>query len=335
MHKSELRKNVIFLTTILSGLIGCTPAPERVSIDLTTLARQEFVAVASATPGGTIGGIRANDSLAAAPKRNLLVGSGQSEANVALAAARDSQERAYKEALADLTKSFKAAAAAKGREESALLRERYRAKFGDLYDGLRAEFEKHADQVGPLWVRLSTLAGFPDKAPASKRLPPPVDFIARKEALEAIEIRKQIALLDAAYRKRAAEQIEDLRQEFRLERSDLEAKKILGVEAAVLEAEQEAKRIAADVLKGLEKSMINEIEKLEAVAGSSVTITSSTTIDALPGGDQGPEWTSAQRLVARANLFARTRGYRLEPPGPGVRDATKEFSIWESQWDGR
>lgn len=324
----------LYLTLTLAGALGCSKAPVLVSIDLDQLARAEKNAQMPLRPNPGAESLRASDTLPPAPKRSLLVGSGESEANLALKAAKENQERAYREALQDLTRSYKALAAAKGREANAQLLAKYRERFDALYDSLRADFEKHANDVGPLWNKLAYLSGFPDKG-ASKRLPPPANFIGRKEALEAIEVRKQIATLDAAYRKHVAAQIEDLRQQFRLENSNLQAQKILAEEAAKSNAEQEAKKIAETVLKGLEQSMIKEIEKLEALPGSSVTISSTAQLEPVPDYDTGPSWTASQRLLDRANLFARTKGYRLVAAGPGVRDVTSEFSTWQSRWNGR
>lgn len=332
MLKSSDRLGTLLLLT-LAGVVGCKTTPETVSIDLKRFAIQEAEFAKEANPGKSIS-IRATEVLPEVPKRNLLVGTGETEAKLALDAARQSQERAYKEALSDLTRAYRAAAASKGREETAKLLAEYRGKFDALYGKLREEFEHHAERVGPLWTRLATLAGFPDKG-NPKRLPPPADFIDRKEAQEAIEIRKQIALLDADYRRRAAAQIEDMRQSFRLANSDLEAQKILQTEAATQAAEREAKRVASEVLKGLEASMINEIERLEAVPGVSVAIEGSAPIMPLQVSDGGARWTASQRLVARADLFARSKGYRLVAPGPGIRDVTQEFQVWENTWHGR
>ena len=210
----------------------------------------------------------------------------------------------------------------------------YTVKFKNLYSELRSIFDEHADVVGPKWVRLATVAGFPNKLEPARKSPDPLNIVEVSYAKEAEILKVAIKKSDADYRRAVSEKIENLRQEFRKENSILMAQSILEEDAAKTEAEKKAREISIGALKDLETSMISEIERLDEVPARIVQISHSSQIESVPDSNQTESWSSKDRKRDRIDLFVKVNGYRLAKQAPGVRDVTQEFLKWDKSWAG-
>ncbi len=330
MPKSETSLVLIFSLCAL----GCAHAPERVSLDFAELtSKTPTKPVVASGPSG-IQPFHDTIEVPAMPQRTVFLGTGERQAKLALEAAKANQKRAYEEALADFRRTFRAEARIAIRERGKELSAKYEALFDKAYSDLRKLFDAHADRVGPLWVKLSGLAGFPDKKRAKSVPPPESDFLARADYFEAEKLRSEIAQSDAEYRKEVDAKLEGLRQKWRAEKTDLEADRIRALDAAEQNAEAEAKRLSEEALKALEQSLIQDTEPLPAVPGARAAV-SSPSMAPVPDFTHAAEpWDEGSRLRQMAALFAEVKGYRLVAPGPGVRDATKEFENWQTNLDG-
>jgi hypothetical protein len=329
-----MRKSDSLLLMVLVLGSGCAPRTEAVSVDVDRIPLEgTFRLIEPATLGSTPD-FGTSLSIPDVPARNVFLGSGAEQARAAVDAAKRNQERAYREAL-DLFRELKnKEASAEIDQEAEKLRLAYEDRFKAVYAELRILFDKHADQLGPLWTRLAVLNGFPEKRVA-RRPPPEADIVGRAEYKEAAEIRVKIADLNADYRQEVSKRLEALKQAFRADQTELAAKRIVRMDQAEAEAEAEAQRTISEMIKGLEDSLIQDIERLPAVKGTSVKVPGAAPPRVVLPMDDGPPWSERERIRRRAELFAKMNGYRLVPAAPGVRDATQEFMAWDSGKGGR
>lgn len=328
-----MQRSSLSLTLVLCLGAGCAPRLALVSIDRARIPLEaEVFASATIRPPAPV----TKPSVATVPAikaRNVFVGSGSDFAKDAIEAAKRNQERAFKQALAELKSAYLAEARSGAQEKVLKLRLAYEQRFRDLYAALRVLFEAHAAKVGPLWTRVATIRGFPEKA-GRVRTPPEADIVGRAEAKEAAEAKAKIEKLDAEYRTEVARKVEGLRQEWRSDLTELEAGRIVALDAAGIRAEADALKMVTEVLKGLEQSMIRDIERLPAVPGSKVNLKGAKVPNVDLPTDTGAKWSNHQRLTRKMDLFARLHGYRLVNAGPGVRDVTKEYLAWETRQVG-
>jgi|GEM_PF-7020004 len=328
-----LRSKIALVVVFCSG-VACAPKQSLVSIDLAAVPMQDVAIVVPLVRPSTSSLSGTEAIVPDMRARNVLVGSGERFAKDAIELARKNQERAFKQALSELKDAYLAEAKSGALEESLKLKLVYEGKFKGLYVSLRKLFDEHADKVGPLWTRLATLKGFPEKS-GRTREPSEVDFLGRAEAKEAVEIKKTISSADAEYRAEVARRVEELRQELRADSTILEAQRISALDAAEIKAKDEATRMVTEVLKGLEASLIKDIERLPAVSGVKIKLRGVTVPRVEMPVDTGSTWTERQRVTRRTELFARLNGYRLVKAGSGVRDVTKEFIVWDKGQAGR
>jgi len=309
--------------------VGCGNVPERVSV---TIPETAPAARPEPPPGNPVS-ISVKASLPEVRPRNAFIGSGEQEAKRAIETAKKNQERAFKEALAALRHTLLAQVESESRARETDLRAEYDARFTQLFADLRSTFEVHADKVGPKWIRLATIAGFPDEGKSRRRVRR--GFLEQRTDKEAEALRTEIAALDAAYRRTVSERVEGLRQELRLKASEGAAARIYALDEAERKAEAEANKATTEALKGLEASLIQTVQKLPGVPAETVAFTTPPFRTSPLPADPGPDWAKSDRLRRLAGLFARIKGYRLVGKGPGVRDATKEFFAWMDGKDGR
>lgn len=322
------------LFILLCGFgVGCAPKPQFVSIDLKSIDKQLPSVSGSITYPGT-STFSEKVVIEPLPARTVLVGSGQKETQAALTLAKQNQEKAYKQALAELRKSYRAAAKAESDLEETKIRNEFELKYQNLFLELRKEFVRHALAVGPRWTRLAMLAGFPDKG-KPKRLPPVADFIGRAEAAEADKLRLEIANSDQEYKSLVASKVEDLKQEFRISKTESEANRVARNYESDKKADDEAKKLMAKILDEMHESLIQDFESLPPVKGVVAQL------GRQPAGyykapiDNGSPWTDEQRAKERALVFCKINGYVLKNPGPTVKDVTMEFQKWDQRLVGR
>ncbi|MBS1713626.1 MAG: hypothetical protein JST30_04745 [Armatimonadetes bacterium] len=324
-----LRNKALPVWLALGLSAGCGKAPEAVYV---TVPESVPVARPEPPPGNPVS-VSVKASLPEVRPRNAFIGSGEEEAKRAIQTAKKNQERAFQEALASLRHTLLAQVEAESQARDNELRVEYDARFTQLFADLRATFEAHADKVGPKWVRLATIAGFPDDAKPRRR--GRRGFLEQRTDKEADALRSEIAALDAQYRRTVSERVEGLRQELRLKASEGAAARIYALDEAERQAEAEARKATTEALKGLEASLIQTVQRLPGVPGESVAFETRPFSSGPLPPDPGPEWAKSDRLKRLAGLFARIKGYRLVGKGPGVRDATKEFLAWMDGKDGR
>lgn len=329
MRRSELGIGLSLVT-----LCGCTPRSEFVSIDLAAVPLSSKTASAPLVRVTDPGPGTVEARLPDLPARNVFVGSGKEIAERAVKVARKNQDEAYRQALAELRDAYRAEAAAHSNEVLSARRKAFESRFNEVYGALRLLFDEHAERVGPLWTRLAVLKGFP-VGPGKVKPSAEAVFFGRDENKIAEHLKKEIAAADADYRTEVARRVEALRHEWRGIQTDLEAERIVALDEAEQRAMSDAQKLVTDILKGLEQSMIKDIQRLPAVPGSRVKVDALRVSEPKFPAASAVPWDERDRLQRRADLFARVSGYRLVKSGPGVRDVTKDFLEWDKKNTGR
>lgn len=314
------------------SLAGCSPRPVAVWIDLDAvplpaLARAEN---APSQPGHEP--VLPYPRIQETKARTLYLGSGQGLAKEALQEARANQDKALKQATERLRDAYRAASLATSTSAEAKVRLEFDKKWASLFADLRQSFDSHAKAVGPLWIRLSTLAGFPDDGKVRVMEP---GFLQEDPSAEISRLREQIKDLDGEYRRLVASKIESLKQEFRAAQTELLAEKIKGLDEADERARLTAETMVSTIIDDLHTSLIKDMAKLPALKPVSIQVEPVKLKPLRQPEDEGAPWTTKQRLADQAQLFAQSRGYVLSTKRNSDIDKTKEFLEWQRHVTGR
>lgn len=302
-------------------LAGCAREPEAVFIDLSRVplpARRPTLPDVPQAPEPAVGSTTA--TLPAIPSQELLLGANEKRLQAVLdeiarnrrdteAAVRKRLERAY---LADVQRARTAR-----RQE---LEPKHEALLDEVYAGLRAVFERYANQRYLPQVELALRVGWPDPDPESTRTAP----------ARVVELRKRLAELDGEYRRER-----DARFAAAYEVIDAELSGLL-TEMARLEAEaldratrEAAARARATEVEALAKSPMRKNVRLPALPKVTVTTRAPDPPIEAPRLATPDFGDVDQRLLeSELRIFLAHRGYRRAGRPHGVRDATQEFIEW-------
>jgi hypothetical protein len=307
-------------------LAGCGD-PEEVWIDTSQALVPEPPPLSATAPAlPAIPGAR--NELPLIENQSLVASDVRSLTRAALQKARASQENLFRELRDRLAETYRAEL--EGVRQTTIIEviQQYDEDLTQAFVDIRAKFEAHALQVGPLVHRLSWLAGFPDPDPRSRRTPRGT-YIERKEAEESAKIRPEIDRLRAQYQAEVQEILSRLALDLR---ADLEA---LADEVddkdreTLLRAESEAREQASIGLARLEESAFDARKVLEAVPG---VVVQRDPVPAKPAevwrAQNRDLYPQEERLRSEALIFARSRGWRLSKMKRGVPDRTQEFLEW-------
>lgn len=321
------RLDILVLIPLLAG--GCTPAKERVSIDLSSVEAEpgflvpETVVSFLTIPGRTS---RLEDLPASRLYESL---SSDVEAGI-VEALEASRRAAFDRALESLRRQNEGLIAAELQAAQESIREADERDWTETSDELRVIFERFAPQEGRLRTRLLAMDwarrvrgevfGLEAQLREQLREVPRENAVAWEKELEALkaEFQALIGPVMEAYlvrhegRKRVPEELT----------AELRAS-----------LDEEARAIAASVVETTYAEMADFdaalSESLEPVEGRSAAMASS------PGGRrrlEGLERGRPESAESLAALFVERNHFELVEPGPGVRDVTEEFQEWRKQY---
>lgn len=317
---------LVLLLACAPFLAGCGE-PDEVWIDTSQALVPEPPPLAATAPAlPAIPGAR--NELPPIEKQSLVASDVRSLTRAALEKARASQENLFQELRDRLAETYRAELEGVRQQTIIEVIKQYDEDLTKAFEDIRARFEAHALEIGPLVHRLSWLAGFPDPDPRNRRNPRGT-YIEKKEAEEAAKIRPEIDRLRAEYRAEVEEILSRLALDLR---ADLES---LAEEAgdkdreALLRAEREAREQASVGLARLEESAFDARKVLEAVPG---VVVEREPVPAKPAevwrAQNRDLYPQEERLKSEALIFARSRGWRLSTMKRGVPDRTQEFLEW-------
>lgn len=306
----------------LAGLLaGCAREPEAVFVDLSRVPlpeRRPALPEVPKAPRPKVGSVTA--TIPAIPSQELLLGANEKRLQAVLdevarnrrnteAAVRKRLERAY---LADVQR-----ARAARRQE---LEPKHEALLDEVYAGLREVFESYANRRFRPQVELALRAGWPDPDPESvRKAPEPV-----------VELRKQLAELDAGYRRERDARLAAAYEIIDTELSSLAAEMARLESEALDRATREAvARARTTEVEALAKSPMRKNVLLPALPEETVTTRAPDPPIEAPKLVT-PDFRDVDRALLESELriFLAHRGYRFAPKGARARDATQEFIEW-------
>ena len=187
------------------GIAGCRRSPEPVFVNLEQLRVPDTLRVAPAfRPGKPLSKPAAvgRATLEGSPATTLYLGGYAEILATAQTQVREQRERAFDTLYSRiLSRSKREFEKRKAAEREAILKDKELALVA-MFDSLRADFEKHADERGKKLYQLTALTGYPMDTRESRK------HIAARSALDAttekrIEaLQEEIRQLDANFRRR-------------------------------------------------------------------------------------------------------------------------------------
>lgn len=315
------------------GIAGCRRSPEPVFVNLEQLRVPDTLRVAPAfRPGKPLSKPAAvgRATLEGSPATTLYLGGYAEILATAQTQVREQRERAFDTLYSRiLSRSKREFEKRKAAEREAILKDKELALVA-MFDSLRADFEKHADERGKKLYQLTALSGYPMDTRESRK------HIAARSALDAttekrIEaLQEEIRQLDANFRRRIDQISADSAQQ--LDDDALQRLARLSLEEGVITARalETAKRlIRNDVVPAQPKLASGQNLNLKPVPVRSIEV---------PGTDlkvreqlvDAPA-ISLPRIEIQLETWAKSKGYTLVQHTRIGRDATREFIQWRSR----
>ena len=314
---------------IFVGVLGCSPNPELVYIDLAAVADAELESIQFVRLGGEdMPG--AELSIVDLDGSRLFIGSAEDRAAIAMKAYVDNQERAYSQALARLEGTYLREVESFDAEQRKSIQEEHDKRVDATFLAIREEFEVHANHVGKMWQELAWLARFPDPDPDSRRVPPAGDEIATRRFERAKELREQLALANSKHRDSVGATLAALDAALSEDMDHLKLELDEKRRAAIDRAEAAARSAAQAELEDVQRSALDPEAVLVAVDGVVATVDGVS--GSLEPWNASPNRRQTEQEVERhADTFARLRGYVLSDD-PGEKDVTEDFVSWRKQF---
>ncbi|MCH7904168.1 MAG: hypothetical protein IH944_06325 [Armatimonadetes bacterium] len=311
------------------GVLGCSPNPELVYIDLAAAADAEREQIQFVRLGGE-DLTRAELSIDDLDSSRLFIGSAEDRAALAMKAYVDNQERAYLQALERLEGTYLREVESYDAEHRRSILEEHDKRVDTTFLAIREEFEVHANHVGKMWQELAWLARFPDPDPDSRRVPPASNEVATSRFERAKQLREQLALANSKHRDSVSATLAALDAALSEDMDQLKLELDVRRRAAIDRAEQAARIAAQAELEDVQRSALDPEAVLVAVDGVIATV------DGVPGSlepwNASPNRQQTEQEIARhAETYARLRGYVLSDD-PGEEDVTEDFVSWRKQF---
>lgn len=325
------RKPVLLVLVCTLGLGACSPAPERVFIDLNQCSLEVPGSAGSLTivpkqlgalPQGKI------DSLDA---RSILTDSASEMSQFAEQTIRRSQEKMYQEIRLRLMDAYRADLTLTLDKE----RQKLEAQFAKDLDSVHADMERRfnalAAKLGPKWNKIAWLVGFPDPDPNSKRKARAGDFDAERRLKLAAELRAEIKLLNEQFTAERVAAFESVIDSYRVDFESLEQAESDSIAASERKAESDARAAAIKNIRSFAGMVFDTDRLVQEVQGAVVSAqprgAASKTLNSTPK----TIWSKEDMMKDLALTFARSHGWRLAPAGPGVMNKTEDFCEWRKK----
>ena len=320
-----MRNSAAFLGAVAFGLWGCAPKPELVSID-SGLVKATHPTVALTRPPAAVPSVGSESgTLPAKAADQVYEGKSRRLNAEALASLQANRQTAINRFVAELQRRLLGELDLERRDGSEQLRALAEQEWQDVSAKLRELFEQYSDERGQVLLELSGHVGFPDRG-KPVRPKGPNDVFADFRAEKVASLRKRLADLDERFDTLATELVEGYRQAVERRAKAFNESAGVRVDQVRAEAAKQAKEAVRLALAGVESDFPVVDRKLDALPG--IAVSASPPKAVRPTLNPGKTSDPGPNVQDWAKLFAKTHGYRLAKPGPGVRDATKEFQTW-------
>ncbi|HRD30390.1 MAG TPA: hypothetical protein PLB31_04335 [Fimbriimonadaceae bacterium] len=312
---------------------GCMrPAPV-VSIDVSRIPRDSAPADFS-TPDLAAGQVAFSANLADQKPRRIIAGPEEARAQAALAQVEQSRQTALKRAADREIREVAARYEAIRRQQLAAIAEGFETTTAEARQQWWADQQGRIAAAGDWRSILAWRMGWPDPDPFSLRPPQRFGPFSSAKPGYPTQVRQSLshesATIRAEWDARWAELQMQLEDERRQAMFDLVPLELEEMEAA----RQRAERTVGTDYLAITPITLTSDRQLPAVAGG----TTSFSVGAQARQTQSVPWESSPwPTTPRTNEqewirhFAESRGYKVVPAAPGVKDVTTEYIAWRTR----
>lgn len=312
---------------------GCMrPAPV-VSIDVSRIPRDSAAADFS-TPDLAAGQVAFSANLADQKPRRIIAGPEEARAQAALAQVEQSRQTALKRAADREIREVAARYEAIRRQQLAAIAEGFETTTAEARQQWWADQQGRIAAAGDWRSILAWRMGWPDPDPFSLRPPQRFGPFSSAKPGYPTQVRQSLshesATIRAEWDARWAELQMQLEDERRQAMFDLVPLELEEMEAA----RQRAERVVGTDYLAITPITLTSDRQLPAVAGG----TTSFSVGAQARQTQSVPWESSPwPTTPRTNEqewirhFAESRGYKVVPAAPGVKDVTTEYIAWRTR----
>lgn len=311
---------------ILLGIAGCSRSPELVWINIEDpkKAASTGSAMVPAQPGlpalsGSLEGIE---------ERQIVTEDAAKQVKLAIAQIIEDQRVLFDDLRDRLFEQLASEIRADGDAKREAMIAVYQEQVAAGLERLSQMLQEHARIIGPRWYRLSTLVGFPDPDPNSRRRAREGDFLAEQRLDEAKRLREEIKLLQADFDARTKSILDDLRDGLRVDEAVLADDIAAQIEAAKVEAARQAEEASIKAVKDIEGSALDLDDRVEAVPSKKTQTPSISGAPPQKWTNPAASLADRERLETLARIFAASHGWKLAAKPAGAADKTKEFNDW-------
>lgn len=205
------------------------------------------------------------------------------------------------------------------------------AAYEEARAAIQSEFQSYALKRGAKLAQLTSIVGFPDPNPMS--LPPTAQVrkFVQVRLDQAVQLRKDIAALDADYQARSASLLAAAAQKYNTDLTEANLQLEQDRAAAFARAEQEAITAAAKSYKSLAPLvMTNTRIDLPGQPSQSVTLPAVPAPIAAPNVRERTLTLDQRRTILKDQLriWIAVNGYELSDSPEGVQNVTPQFVKW-------
>ncbi len=308
------------------------PAPV-VSIDVSRIPRDSAPADFS-TPDLAAGQVAFSANLADQKPRRIIAGPEEARAQAALAQVEQSRQTALKRAADREIREVAARYEAIRRQQLAAIAEGFETTTAEARQQWWADQQGRIAAAGDWRSILAWRMGWPDPDPFSLRPPQRFGPFSSAKPGYPTQVRQSLshesATIRAEWDARWAELQMQLEDERRQAMFDLVPLELEEMEAA----RQRAERTVGTDYLAITPITLTSDRQLPAVAGG----TTSFSVGAQARQTQSVPWESSPwPTTPRTNEqewirhFAESRGYKVVPAAPGVKDVTTEYIAWRTR----
>ncbi len=308
------------------------PAPV-VSIDVSRIPR-DGVPADFAMPELATGQASFAANLADQKPRRIIAGPEEARAQAALAQVEESRQFALKRAADREIREVAARYEAIRRQQLDAIEEGYVATTAEAREQWWADQRARAEAAGDWRSILAWRMGWPDPDPLSLRPPQRFGPFSSARPGYPAQVRQSVSHESATIRAEWTERYAEIQRQADDERRqamfDLVPLELEEMDAARLRAER---TVGMDYLAVTPITLTSD-RQLPAVAGGSTQFS----VAATARRTQGVAWESSPwPTTPRSNEqewirhFAESRGYKVVPAAPGVKDVTTEYIAWRTR----
>lgn len=332
LHKRSLFGIAAAVILGMAGAGCMRPAPV-VSIDVSRIPRDSAPADFS-TPDLAAGQVAFSANLADQKPRRIIAGPEEARAQAALAQVEQSRQTALKRAADREIREVAARYEAIRRQQLAAIAEGFETTTAEARQQWWADQQGRIAAAGDWRSILAWRMGWPDPDPFSLRPPQRFGPFSSAKPGYPTQVRQSLshesATIRAEWDARWAELQMQLEDERRQAMFDLVPLELEEMEAA----RQRAERVVGTDYLAITPITLTSDRQLPAVAGG----TTSFSVGAQARQTQSVPWESSPwPTTPRTNEqewirhFAESRGYKVVPAAPGVKDVTTEYIAWRTR----